>query len=339
MKLSDIGEFGLIDRLAEMAGSARGDRQTSWQRLVTGIGDDAAVWEGDTGQQLATIDSLIENVHFTLDTISWRDLGWKALAANLSDIAAMGGEPHYALVSLALPGSTEVDDAAALYGGILELAEETGVAVVGGDTCHAPLVAITIAVLGVAGRVGVLTRSAAKPGELVAVTGYPGTAAAGLEMLRENLNFSRETADLLGKAFCRPQPRIEEGKRLLAGGVRAAIDISDGLLADLGHICRQSGVGACIEVDRLPRHPLVMAAFGGKATALALTGGEDYELLFTASAGVMDRIRATVTGPVSVIGGITAENAGEVILVDSQGNPVSFNRKGWEHFSSGLSET
>ncbi len=332
MKISDIGEFGLIDRLAKMADSTRDDRQAAWQWLTKGIGDDAAAWQGDDKTQLATIDSMIEGVHFTWDTLSWADLGWKALAVNLSDIAAMGGQPRNALVSLALPGDTELDDVTALYQGMLELASQTGVAIVGGDTCQAPLVAVTIALFGVADEAGILTRSAARPGELVAVTGYLGTAAAGLEMLQKNLKLNRETADLLLKNFGHPQPRIAEGQALLEGGVKAAIDISDGLLADLGHVCQQSQVGARTEIDRLPLNPLVRAAFGERAFELALDGGEDYELLFTAGAEVIDKIRKTLSCPVTVIGEITTEKAGEITLLDSQGKPVAISHKGWEHF-------
>ena len=334
MKLNEIGEFGLIDRLAEMAEEARDERQPAWQRLVTGIGDDAALWQGDTRRQLATIDTMIEGVHFTQDTLEWADLGWKALAVNLSDIAAMGGEPRYALVSLALPGETELDDVTAMYQGMLELAEETGVAVVGGDTCRAGVVMVTIALFGIAGENGSLSRSSARPGDLVAVTGKLGTAAAGLEIRRNNLEFDRPTVDILDEAFSRPRPRVIEGQGLIAGGVKAAIDISDGLLADLGHICQRSGVGARIEVEKVPVHPLVRSGFGERALALALTGGEDYELLFTADAPTMDKIKGTLGCPVVVFGEITAENTGEVALLDGRGEQLAFNRKGWEHFHS-----
>jgi len=140
MKVSELGEFGLIDLLAKMANSGRAKHLPSWQQLIIGIGDDAAAWYGDGSTQLATIDSFIQDVHFSLGVASWEDMGWKALAANLSDIAAMGGIPRYALVSLALPGYTEVDDVTALYEGMIELAQEFGVAIIGGDTSSAPLV-------------------------------------------------------------------------------------------------------------------------------------------------------------------------------------------------------
>jgi len=167
MKVSELGEFGLIDLLAEMISGSQNKNAASYQKLIIGIGDDAAAWKDDAATQLVTTDSLFQDVHFRLSTTSWYELGWKALAVNLSDIAAMGGVPMYAVVSLALPPDTEVDDVRALYQGMIELAQRFGVAIVGGDTCRAPLVSITVTVLGSAkdkdGRM--LTRSAARPGD------------------------------------------------------------------------------------------------------------------------------------------------------------------------------
>ena len=282
MKVSELGEFGLLELLAKIASSAEDKQVASWQQLITGIGDDAAAWQGDTATQLATVDSLIQDVHFSLGITPWEDLGWKALAVNLSDIAAMGGAARYALVSLALPNDTEVDDVTALYQGMIDLARESGVAIVGGDISNAPLVIITITVLGIARNNHVLTRTAAMPGEQVAVTGHLGAAAAGLEMLTRQLRFDGEASNSLRNAFLHPYPRIAEGQLLVEQGVRAAIDISDGLIADLAHICHQSQVGARVEIDRVPIHPAAKANFGDRSRELALSGGEDYELLFTA---------------------------------------------------------
>ena len=336
MKVSDLGEFRLIDLLAKIADGAQDKEVEAWQRLILGIGDDAAAWHGDDSIQLATVDSLRQGVHFTLETTSWTDLGWKALAVNLSDIAAMGGLPRYALVALALPGSTEVEDVTALYKGMIKLAKEFGVAIVGGDTDSASLVDITITILGTtkSRETHLLTRSAAKPAEKVAVTGYLGAAAAGLEMLTKHLQFDAKATASLKKAFFQPYPRVAEGQILVEHGVRAAIDISDGLISDLNHICQASQVSARIEIDRVPIHPAVRANFGDKAMELALSGGEDYELLFTASAGSIDRIKAAVSCPITVIGEITANKAGKITLVDGKGNPFSLPKIGWEHFTT-----
>lgn len=336
MKVSELGEFGLVELLAKMVADSRDSSLVSWQRLILGIGDDCAAWRGDSSVQLAHVDSVIEGVHFTLETTPWDALGWKALAVTLSDIAAMGGIPAYALVSLTLNGATEVEDVTALYRGMIELAKRAGVAIIGGDSSYAPVVSVTVTVLGSTGkrtRKYLLTRSAARVGEQIAVTGYPGAAAAGLKMLTERLHFRTEVADYLRDAFLRPRPRLAEGRVLVAQGVKAAIDISDGLVSDLGHVCRSSRVGARVEIDRLPVHPSVKASFADKAIELALSGGEDYELLFTASAGVMAKVKKSLPGPVSVIGEITADTIGGVRLVH-KGKPFNLPDVGWEHFRS-----
>jgi len=336
MKVSELGEFGLIDLLAKMSYRPQDKQPASWQQLIIGIGDDAAVWYGDTLIQLATADSLIQDVHFSLATASWFELGWKALVANLSDIAAMGGVPRYALISLALPGHTEVDDVIAFYQGMIELARQFEVAIVGGDTSSAPLVAINITVLGStrSQAKGILTRSAAKPGDKVAVTGYLGGAAAGFEMLNKKLQFDPEATASLREAFLHPYPRIAEGQVLIDQGVKTAIDISDGLISDLTHICKASQVSAQVEVDQVPIQPAVKANFGNRALNLALSGGEDYELLFTASTEVIDKVRMATSCPITVIGEITADKPGEVSLVDSKGNPIYLPKAGWEHFTA-----
>ena len=323
----------MIDLLAKMVNSSPDKQVASWQQLLIGIGDDAAAWYGDASTQLATVDSFIQDVHFSLGVTSWEDLGWKAMAVNLSDIAAMGGSPRYALVSLALPDHTEVGDVTALYKGMIELARLLGVIIIGGDVIAAPLVVITITILGSAGRdKHILTRSVAKAGEQVAVTGYLGAAAAGLEMLTKQLQFNPEDATYLKKALFRPYPRIIEGQLLVEQGVETAIDISDGLVSDLTQICKASQVGARIEVDRVPVQSVVKVNFGEKCLKLALSGGEDYELLFTGSAKTIDKVKRTGICPVTVIGEIVADKIGEVDLVDSQGNPFNLDNGGWEHF-------
>ncbi len=337
MKVSDLGEFGLIELLAKMAGGVPDNKTAAGRQLILGIGDDAAAWQGDKAIQLATVDSLIQDVHFTLATTPWEDLGWRAMAANLSDIAAMGGVPKYALVSLGLPGNTEVEDVVALYRGMLELARRFEVVLVGGDTTSAPLLVINITIFGSglsADKGQLLTRSSARVGDKVAVTGDLGGSAAGLELLTKQLPIKSEAAASLKKAFLRPYPRIVEGQMLVRNGVRAAIDISDGLVSDLGHICQMSRVGARVEIDRVPVQPAVRANFGDRALVLALSGGEDYELLFTANAEVMDKAKEVISCPVTVIGEITADKVGEVALIDNKGKPFHLSRGGWDHFKT-----
>jgi thiamine-monophosphate kinase len=327
MKVSELGEFGLIDLLAKMVGGGQDEH------LLIGIGDDAAAWQGDASIQLATVDSFIQDVHFPSGLASWNELGWKAMAVNLSDIAAMGGLPRYALVSLALPDNTEVDDVTTLYTGMLDLAKQFGVAIIGGDISRAPLVAITIAVLGSTQDQSkrMLTRSTARQGELVAVTGYLGAAAAGLEMLTKGLKFDPQATTCFRNAFLHPVPRIAEGQLLVNQGVKTAIDLSDGLISDLNQVCKASQASARVEIERVPIEPRVKAGFGERALELALSGGEDYELLFTGRAEVIDRVKRKATCPITVIGEIVTGNKG-VTVVDGQGKSVSLTKRGWEHF-------
>ena len=334
MKVSEIGEFGLIDRLARMV-AAEDKKAAAWRQLILGIGDDAAAWQGEATIQLATVDALVQDVHFRLDLTSWTELGWKAIAINLSDIAAMGGQPRYALVSLALPDETEVENVTSLYQGMLELARRFEVAIVGGNISRAPLVVINVTVFGEAEGRGqnLLTRAAAEVGDQIAVTGHLGAAAAGLEMLTRHLQFDAEPTASLSKAFLQPDPRVAEGQALVKCGVKAAIDISDGLISDLNHICQSSRVGARIEVERVPIAPAVKAHFGARALELALSGGEDYELLFTARHEVIEAVRSAISCPVTVIGQIVADKASKIALVDKKGNPVSLPRAGWDHFA------
>jgi thiamine-monophosphate kinase len=332
MKVSELGEFGLIELLAKIVGQPKG------KQVLIGIGDDAACWRTGASTQIVTSDSLIQDVHFSLSTTTWRELGWKALAVSLSDIAAMGGLPQYALVSLGLPGDTEVASVAELYEGIEELARFFDVSIVGGDSVGAPVVMVSLAVVGKAEKnLSVLTRSAAAPGELIAVTGYLGTSAAGLAMLQGVLELhlkDEETAGQLKEAHLRPYPRVVEGQALACHGVEAAIDLSDGLVGDLGRLCKASGVGARLFTSQIPVHPLVRNSFGGDAIQLALSGGEDYELLFTARSEVIERVRGAIACPVTVIGETVAKPE-MVKVIDEHGNELSVEKAGWEHFAKG----
>jgi len=335
MKISELGEFGLINLLAAITGEAGSKDSPARRNLIIGIGDDAAAWRGDTSIQLATTDALVQDIHFNLDFITWEELGWRALAVNLSDIAAMGGLPRYILVSLSLPGSTAVESITDLYKGMTGLARESGSIIIGGNISEAPMLVINITVFGTAGssKRSILTRSSALPGDKIAVTGYLGASAGGLEILRDKKKFDSESTAILKQAFLKPVPRIAEGQILVDLGVKTAIDISDGLLADLGHICEESKAGASIKTNLVPVHPAVKSNFGGKALKMALSGGEDYELLFTASEDIISRVKKALSCPVTVIGEITGENPGSVILVDENGNRIKPLETGWKHFS------
>ena len=340
MKVRDVGELGLIRRL-------RSGQPEGASGVLTGIGDDTAVLVPTPGTVLlATTDLVIEDVHFRRATASPRDIGWKALAVNLSDIAGMGGTPRWALVALALPEDTLVDDVEALYAGMREAAAPHGVAIVGGDTSASPgRLMVNVTLLGEhAGRPRL--RSMARPGHVVAVTGTLGRAAAGLDVLdapARGRGAGLPDADLaeLAAAHLRPEPRLAEGRWLAAQpAVHAMMDCSDGLATDLGHICEESGVGARVELSRLPLAPATTRAaraLGRDPLGWAASGGEDYELLVTLEAGAaaaLARGLEAATGtPLAVVGVIGAGPSGPA-FVDERGAVVPVG-PGYEHFQPG----
>jgi thiamine-monophosphate kinase len=300
--------------------------------LIIGIGDDAAAWRGDNTIQLATVDTMMQGVHFTLDTVTWQELGWKSLAINISDIAAMGGLPHYALIALALPENIDVANVTELYRGLIEIAKEFKVGIVGGNISKAPQVSITITVLGSAPDNKILRRSSAKVGDAIAVIGCTGSAAAGLLMLKNNLKFKAADVKYLRNAFLHPIPRITEGRLLIKNGITAAIDTSDGLLADLRHVCEASKVSAVVDTAKLPIHDAVRSNFPDQSIAMALGGGEDYQLLFTGSSEAINKVKRTAKCPVTIIGEITKGKAGKIVLQGTGIDQAAVKGYGWTHF-------
>jgi thiamine-monophosphate kinase len=327
MKVWELGEFGLIELIARTVGKAKR------RDLILGIGDDTAAWRTDKSIQLGTTDILIQNVHFTLDIATWRELGWKALAVNISDIAAMGGTPSFAMVSLGLPPETEVDNIVDLCRGMKEIASKFDVDIVGGNISRAPVVIIDVSLIGKASGT-LLTRSEAAPGDQIAVTGYLGLSAAGLKILKAKRKLDSKTTAFFREAHLRPRPRVTEGQALAQHGVKTAIDLSDGLLGDLKHICKASNVGARVWINKLPIHPLLKSTFKKESRGLALSGGEDYELLFTARSKIIVKLRNIMSIPVTVIGEIAADKQGQVTLLDEHGKAVKWDETGWDHFKS-----
>jgi len=338
MKVAELGEFGLIDLIRSSSARYENSGRRPWQKVLVGIGDDAAAWQSGNHIQLATTDTLVQDIHFNLGIINWEELGWKAMAVNLSDIAAMGGIPKYALLSLALPGELEVEDISKFTNSMVHLAREFGVAIVGGNVATAPNVVITVTIIGCSESKVILKRSTASPGEQVAVTGYLGLSAAGLEMFKGKTISDPEVSNILRRAHFKPMPKVKEGQILIEQGVKTAIDISDGLIADLDHICESSKVNAKIKVEQVPVHPIVTANFSNYRE-LALCGGEDYELLFTADEATVARAKQALNCQVTVIGDITKEKLPtRVTAVDSKGNIIHYKKGGWEHFKNGVPE-
>jgi thiamine-monophosphate kinase len=331
MRIAEIGEFGLISKIAALI-DAEGDRQSPARRdLLLGIGDDAAAWKSPCGIELITTDILVEGVHFDFAYTGWKDLGWKSMAINISDINSMGGRPRYALISLALPGRREAEDVLDLYRGILEISNAYGVAVAGGNISASNKVVINIALTGIA-EGNMLTRASAQPGDQVAVFGLPGLSAAGLKAFSQFINLDADAQQLFKNAHLRPAPDFNNGPLLAGLGVRTAIDISDGLAADLTHICMASGVGATLHIEKLPVHPLLAKYFGRDSLKMSLAGGEDYLLLFTATSDIMKKVTEAFDPIPVIIGEITAGKPYAVSLLGEGGKPVHIDFSGWDHY-------
>ncbi len=334
MKVKDIGEFGLIDRLTGLLAQSSGvaPPTDAGFPLVIGIGDDAAAWHTRDSTELSTTDTAVEGIHFTRHTTPWEDLGWKVMVANLSDIAAMGGTPLYALVTLGLPEDTFVADMEALYTGIAQACEEHGSAVAGGDIVKSPTFFVSITLNGFHQGTP-MTRSAAQLDDLLAVTGPLGSSRGGLDLMTQDLSLDEAAADYLRRAHRRPWPRLREGRILVAEGVVAAMDISDGLVDDLGKMMASTGLSADLEASRVPVHPMLHKAFPDGAVSMALAGGEDYELLFAAPEPVMARALARLT-TATVVGRVIAGGPGQVNVLDRDGKAIQDPSFGWDHFRS-----
>lgn len=326
MKLSDLGEFALIERLAPLVRNINADE------VVVGIGDDAAVWRSGDEFLVATTDTMVEGVHF-LPSTPWEDVGWKAIAVNISDIAAMGGWPRYALVTLCLPPDMDVRAIEQLYEGLGTYAKMCAVRVVGGDIVRSKETAITVAMIGRAeapdGEPLLLRRDAAKPGDVIAVTGTLGDSAAGLLRFRDGA----PPADDLVQRHIRPHARLAEGSLAVEEGLRCGIDVSDGLLQDIGHICERSKAGAVIRAADIPISHELLEAYPDDALRLAATGGEDYELVLVGPAERIAAVNEALGDPVlTVIGEIVKDGYREVRLLDEAGKQVRFPKQGWDAF-------
>ena len=264
-----------------------------------------------------TTDSLIEDVHFRRDWTDWESLGHKSLAVNVSDLAAMGAIPRLAVISLGLDGGERVGDLQAFYRGLGALARRHDMTIAGGDIVRSPRgFVLHVTALGETRGRRVLTRSGANAGDLIGVTGTLGASAAGLRLLGLAIDDPRRraaTADQLIEAHLRPEPRVALGAALLEHGATAAMDLSDGLLGDLPKILAASGVAARLDEGAIPVAAAVRALFPDEWVDLALRGGEDYELLFTAPRHAWDAIEAAARqtgGTVTAIGEIGARGSG-----------------------------
>ena len=330
MKISNVGEFGAIDRLTRLILERRQRTPAPpGSALLVDTGDDAAAWRSAAGSYLFTTDTMVEGVHFTQSTLSWEDVGWKVMAVNASDLAAMGGHPLYALVTLGLPAEFPLSALDMLYEGALSMAEEAHFAIVGGDMVKSPTAFVTVALVGGIERAP-MTRTTAVPGHLVAVTGPLGSSAGGLALLHRRSEADVDAEALL-QSHRRPQPHLAQGQILAEEGVSCAMDVSDGLMADLAKLCYASGVAAQVSAHRLPITPALSHHFPKTHRQKALSGGEDYVLLFTAPPDTMDRVIDRIP-EVAVIGRVTTGEPGQVTVLDENGKNVTPTQSGWDHY-------
>lgn len=318
------GEFALIERILARLGDAAATD------ILVPPGDDGAAWRVPGGSIVATTDALAEGTHWRRDTMSMTDVGWRAVASTVSDLAAMGAEPGYLLVTAVLGPDASAADLDAFTDGLAAACRCHGTRVAGGDIVRGGATVFSLTAIGwAAPPAPLLRRDAARAGDLIAVSGTPGASAAGLALIVEHRD-AEPSAEPLLAAHRRPVARLALGRAALAAGVRCAIDVSDGLLQDLGHVARRSGVGIEIDLDALPVHPAAAALLGlERARDLTLGGGEDYELVLAGPANALATL-GTPTLPVTVIGRVVASHAGEVRALDAHGQPYTPPVRGWD---------
>ena len=339
--LSDIGEFGLIDRIDALL-----RREGAVLREGNlGIGDDCASFKPRPGHELlVTCDAIVEGRHYLPGFISPMELGQRAMALNISDIGAMGGVPRYALVSLGLRSDTPVKDVEAIYLGFVAELNPFDAVIVGGNlTKSEGANFIDITLIGDIEAGKSVRRATARPGNAILVTGYPGQAAAGLQLLLSGPPLQNLKDHPLVKAYNRPSHRAREGREVaLSGLATAMIDTSDGLLGDLGHICDESGTDARLIQENLPISPALLEAaeqLGKAPLDWVLADSDDYELIITCDPEHVEEIHSLITAispvPVSNIGEIIppSETAGNIELISVDGIPHQVIRSGWNHFA------
>ena len=293
------------------------------------IGDDCAVLRLGDKLWVAAADMLVEGRHFEAAWASPRDVGYKAVAVNVSDVAAMGGRPRFVLAS---GGGADPETTLGCMEGVFEACEEFGVYPLGGDTTGSPALTVDVAILGELAGPPVL-RSGARPGDLLAVTGELGASAAGLLALMSGDGSDRRVGRLVRKHL-RPEPRIRAGETAARLGARAMIDLSDGLASDVRHITEASGVGCRIDLGLLPISADTReyaSSLGRDPEVLAATGGEDYELLISAPEGALEALASASDAPVTVVGEVVP---GDRVVLLRDGEPVD-DLSGWDHFRKG----
>ncbi len=331
-RLRELGELGLIELIRKKVPAPK--------KALLGIGDDAAVFEVGDQVLVITTDTFVENIHFSRAYFSPKDIGYRALAATLSDIAAMAASPSGFLVSLGLPEDLDSAVVEDIYEGFLELASCFDVELWGGDTVSSPTLFLNLTAIGEVKKEFLCFRSGAKEGHLIAVTGDLGGSAAGFLALRQEIieKGRKKNFHSIIEKHLRPQPKIKEGRFIGAQISGAMEDVSDGLVMELKHITEESGVRAIIEIDKVPINPGAVAfaeSFSLDPISLALYGGEDFELVFTATPEEMERLQREAEDkiPFTVIGNITK---GAGVFLAKNGEIKQAEHYGYEHFGSNV---
>jgi thiamine-monophosphate kinase len=322
-----IGEFGLIELIKRRICSKD-------KRVLVNIGDDAAVIKSSSDKLLIfTTDTMVEKVHFDLRYCAFEEIGWKAMTANLSDVAAMGGVPTWALVTVGLPRSMQAQSVLSIYKGASTIARKHGCRIIGGDTTLVPKhLFVSIALLGEVEKKALVTRSGARQGDFICVTGTLGETLAGYRYLRR---YGRKRLSLVRKHL-KPEPRINQARELVGKlRVNSMIDISDGLSSELFHLAEESHLGVLIHESSIPVSPKctkLATLLGANPLEWALSSGEEYELLFTVDRkdrGKLDRIKSNLG--VSIIGRIVDQKQG-LKIVRETGAALPLKKSGFVHF-------
>ncbi|MBN1996016.1 thiamine-phosphate kinase [candidate division KSB1 bacterium] len=315
MRIRDIGgEFKLIERVT---------RAVKNKNVIVGIGDDAAVFEFGNNNMVVTMDTLCEEDHFSRRYFTPKQIGIKAMESNLSDIAAMGGRPLYALLSFALPQDVDVETMDGIYDGLYERSNRYGVDIIGGDTTHSSAMVISVTLIGQVDKEKITTRSGARPGDIIRVTGPLGASTAGLKLFVDN----RPGFAAVKLKHTEPSCRLDVSEAI-AGTATAMEDVSDGLASEVRNICQSSGTGAMIYRDKIPVEPETIEAaksLGEDGVNYALFGGEDFELVYTVPPVSADRCPGVTVGEIF---------SGSGVYLEDKGERTRLSRFGWDHFNA-----
>jgi len=315
MKIKDIGEFELINRIT---------KKFKGKKILVGIGDDAAVIK-TKGLQVLTTDCLIEGDHFRKEWFTPKQIGMKAIEINVSDVASMGGIPKYALISLCLPNNLDVSFVESLYKGFWESCDSYGIDIIGGNMAHSNQIMISIFILGEVDEKNLSLRSNAKTGDYLMVSGHLGNGRAGLRLFQENINAYKK----IKNNYLEPKSKLDFSKKI-SSYVNSMIDISDGLAAETKHICDESNCGALIYKEKIPINDEVRAVAKTLSESeydYALYGGEDFELLYSVSKENIDKVEGFIVGEIT-------KNEGMFLLSNNKKERIK--KGGYDHFSQDI---